>query len=83
MVKHKTSCEECLNYDCLIKRSCSTEEIEAVEAEKVSLKIRKKQSIIQEGSIILQATRTIPSPVIVQVGCGLVQMSLLYSIWSL
>jgi len=50
MVKHKTSCEECLNYDCLIKRSCSTEEIEAVEAEKVSLKIRKKQSIIQEGN---------------------------------
>ena len=47
-MKYKTSCIECLNYDCLLKKSCSPAELEAVDLEKVSLKIRKKQSIFQE-----------------------------------
>jgi CRP-like cAMP-binding protein len=50
MLKSKTSCLDCHNSDCLIKRSCLESDIKIIEQNKVSFKIRKKQPIFQEDN---------------------------------
>lgn len=50
MIRSKTSCLDCHNLDCLIKRSCSPSELASVELKKTAYKIRKKQPIFQEDN---------------------------------
>ncbi|MGB0882729.1 MAG: Crp/Fnr family transcriptional regulator [Vicingaceae bacterium] len=48
MIKTKTSCKECSNLNCLIKKSCLDTDFVEVEQNKVAYKIRKKQPVFEQ-----------------------------------